>query len=421
MADHRDMARCLDKRVAVVGGGYAGLAAAVELVANGIKVDVFEASRTLGGRARSIEIAGMTVDNGSHILLGAYRETLRLMRQVGAPETSLQRHPLHIEIPNELRLIAPRLPSPFHLGWALLAAQGLSWTEKFAAMRFMRHQHHFHLDTDITVSTLLAEQPEKLRRTLWEPLCLAALNTPVATASAQIFLNVLRDSLAADRADSDLLLPAQPLSALFPEPAARFIEARGGRVFAGTRIASLTQHEGKFRLDDESIYDQVILAVAPQHLSKLILGLPELAPVVKQVEKFEWKSIVTCYLSYPETVCLPFPMVASGNVWFFDLGTMRGHHGLMAAVLSCPETRPDSAYFSSKLTRIIPNLPLHRWHRVITEKRATFACTPNLSRPTTQTALPGLWLAGDYVAGDYPATLEGAVRSGVAAARLIIK
>lgn len=410
------------QHVAIVGAGYAGLAAAVELAAQGIHSEVFEASRTLGGRARSIEMAGMTVDNGSHILLGAYRETLRLMRLVGAPETSLHRHPLHIENPNELRLVAPRLPAPLHMIWALLTAQGLSWKEKLAALRFMRHQqiHNFHLDTDMTVSALLAEQPEKLRRILWEPLCLAALNTPVATASAQIFLNVLRDSLAADNTASDLLLPSTPLSALFPDPAARFIEAHHGILHRKTRIETITRHNDKFRLDNHGLYDQVILAVAPWHLPKLIANLPELAPLIRQVASFEWKPIATCYLSYSKTTCLPFVMMATEDVWFFDMGTLRKQEGLIAAVLSCPEVEPlDVTYFSSRLSRILPDLPPPCWHRIITEKRATFATTPGMNRPTTRTALPGLWLAGDYVAGDYPATLEGAVRSGVAAAQAI--
>ena len=126
-------------RVAIIGAGYAGMACAAELAAAGISVDVFEASRTLGGRARGVEIGGITVDNGAHILVGAYRETLRLMRLVGAdPEALLTRHPLRLEYPGEFRLSAPRLPAPLHLAWGLLAARGLPFKEKPAAIRFMR-------------------------------------------------------------------------------------------------------------------------------------------------------------------------------------------------------------------------------------------------------------------------------------------
>lgn len=418
-------------RIAVVGAGYAGLAAAVELAAAGFPVEVFEASRSLGGRARAVTIEGITVDNGAHILVGAYRETLRLMRLVGAPEDALQRHPLHLEYPGEFRIAAPRLPAPLHLAWALLTARGLSWGEKLAAIGFMQDlkARRFRLDKDITAAELLAGQPERLRRYLWEPLCLAALNTPVTQASAQVFLNVLRDSLAAGRAASDLLLPAADFSALFPEPAARFIEAKGGAVRREARIGAIHRRDDGFWLDGHGPYDRIVVAVAPYHLPRLVADLPALAPLADQVSSFAWEPIVGAYLAYPDSVRLPFPMVgvAEGCAqWLFDFGALRGHHGVIAAVLSghgahealTPDQMAERIH--GEIARIVPGLPAPRWHRIIVEKRATFACTPDLRRPPTQTDLPGLVLAGDYVAGDYPATLEGSVRSGIAAARAIL-
>lgn len=419
-------------KIAVVGAGYAGLAAAVELAAAGFPVEVFEASRTLGGRARAVEIEGIRVDNGAHILVGAYRETLRLMRLVGAPEEALQRHPLHLEYPGEFRITAPRLPAPLHLAWALLAAKGLSWREKLAAIGFMQDMkaRRFRLERDITACQLLADQPERLRRYLWEPLCLAALNTPVAQASAQVFLNVLRDSLAAGRAASDLLLPATDFSSLLPEPAARFIEAKGGSVRRETRIGGIRrQNDGTFRLDGHGPYDRLVVAVAPYHLPRLVANLPELAPLADRVSSFAWEPIVGAYLAYPDSVGLPFPMVgvAEGCAqWLFDFGALRGHHGVIAAVLSghghheALSSEEIADRIHGEIARIVPGLPAPRWHRIIVEKRATFACTPDLPRPPTHTDLPGLVLAGDYVAGDYPATLEGSVRSGIAAARALL-
>jgi squalene-associated FAD-dependent desaturase len=418
-------------RIAVVGAGYAGLAAATELAAAGIAVDVFEASRTLGGRARVVEIEGLTLDNGAHILAGAYTETLRLMKLVGAPADGLLRLPLHLEFPGEFRLHAPHLPAPLHLGWALLTAQGLSWADKLAAIAFMRHQQRagFRLVTDITASSLIATQPEATRRFLWEPLCLAALNTAPDQASAQVFLNVLRDSLAADRAASDLLLPATDFSSLFPEPAARFVEKRGGRVKRGARIERIGRREAGFTLDDHDTYAQVILAVAPQHLPALVEELPELAPVIALLDRYVWEPIVTCYLAYPESVRLPQPMLGVMNgtaQWLFDRGQSHGQPGLIAAVISAsrrhreiqPQALADEIH--TEIAHIVPNLPAPNWNHVIAEKRATFACTPGVPRPLTLTSLPGLYLAGDYVASDYPATIEGAARSGVAAARLAL-
>jgi len=423
------------RRVAVIGAGYAGLAAAVTLAAAGIRTEVFEASRTLGGRARSIDIEGSTVDNGAHILIGAYGETLRLMRQVGVdPDHALQRHPLRLEYPGELSIAAPRLPAPLHLAWALLAAKGLTLAEKFAAIRFMRSVEAlgFRLPQDISAAQLLADhrQSERLRLYLWEPLCVAALNTEATQASAQVFLNVLRDSLAAERAASDLLLPAVDFSAMFPEPAARFVAAHGGEVHRGARIETVTRSADGYRLDAHGPYAQVVMAVAPYHLGKLIAALPELAALNAAVAAFAWEPIVTAYLSYASGVRLPFPMigVAQGHAqWLFDRGELCHQPGLIAAVISAHGRHADlsdavlAERIHGEIARAVPNLPPPLWSRVIIEKRATFSCTPNMKRPPCVTALPGVYLAGDYVASDYPATLESAVRSGVAAARSVIE
>lgn len=403
------------ERIAIIGAGWAGLACAVELADAGIAVEVFEAARTLGGRARAVEIEGLTLDNGAHILVGAYSETLRLMSKVGAGGTALKHIPLHLEYPGHIRISAPRLPAPLHLAWALLAARGFTFKEKFAAVRFMRalKKCHFRLPRDIAAKQLIANQPPRVRRFLWEPLCLAALNTPVAIASAQVFLNVLRDTLAAGRAASDLLLPATDLSSLFPEPAARFVEARGGKIHRSTRIRSL---------DELTHFEHRVVAVAPQHLAQLV---PEIAAGLD----FAWQPIATCYLQYPAHIRLPCPMagVAGGHAqWLFDRGALCRQSGLVAAVISgagpWQALGHDTlgAAIHAEVARLVPGLPPPSWARVIEEKRATFCCTPGLARPGTATSIPGVWLAGDYVAGDYPATLEGAVRSGVAAACSIL-
>jgi squalene-associated FAD-dependent desaturase len=441
-------------RVAVIGAGYAGLAAAVELADAGIPVDVFEASRTLGGRARAVELDGMHVDNGAHILVGAYRETLRLMHRVGAfalahksekvgagdtaIHAPLRRQPLHLEFPGHMRLSAPRLPAPLHLAWALLSAKGLSWREKLAAIAFMRAQQarEFQLPQDISAADLLAahRQPDRVRRFLWEPLCLAALNTPVAEASGQVFLNVLRDSLAAGRAASDLLLPTTDFSQLFPEPAARHIAQQGGQVLCGERITALERDTADawtlIGATRHGPYDQVILAVAPYHLPRLLSGHAQFAPLLDQITHLTWQPIATIYLQYPKGQHLAFPMLGfDGGIaqWIFDRGALCGQEGLIAAVISgvgAWQALNHAALAAQMHAEIahalpLPDKPSKSW--VIEEKRATFACTPALSRPPTATAYANIWLAGDYVAGDYPATLEGAIRSGIAAARCITK
>lgn len=424
----------MKKKVAIVGAGYAGMAAAVTLVDAGHDVTVFEASRTLGGRARKVELDGVTVDNGQHILIGAYRDTLTLMQKIGVDENqALLRLPLTLRYP-AFHLRAPRLPAPLHLALALLTADGLGWGEKLAAIRFMQwlKKRHFKLDADCTVAALLDAhaQPPALRRHIWEPLCIGALNTPSESASAQVFANVLRDSLAADRAASDLLIPRVNLSAMLAEPAARYVEGRGGGIRLSTAVASVVRSGQGYRLDTDpgSEYSHVIVAVAPYHLPRLLAELPELTALSEQVGSLAWEPIVTCYLRYPPDTRLPHTMLglADGNAhWFFDRGQLDGTDGLIAAVTSARGRHQAlgkdalAAAIDAELRTLHPPLPALLSSQVITEKRATFACTPGLSRPPTQTALSGLMLAGDYVASDYPATIEGAVRSGMAAARAV--
>ncbi|MBK7686842.1 MAG: FAD-dependent oxidoreductase [Rhodocyclaceae bacterium] len=442
------------QKIAVIGAGYAGMAAAATLAAEGKIVDVFETSRTLGGRARAVPLGDETLDNGQHILVGAYTETLRLMKIVGADPTKLlKRIPLRLEFPGEFLLVAPRLPAPLHLAFALLAARGITWREKFAAVRLMQglQRDKFRIQPDISVAQWLSDHPtaaaqgirkaplcagiegrlckadtahnDKLRKVMWEPLCIAALNTPVADASAQVLANVLRDSLASSRAASDFLLPQVDLSNLFPEPAAAFVEAHGGKIHRQHRVTNLRSVGNHWQIDDDQIYDQVILAVAPYHLAALV---PELA---RSVEHFAWEPIVTTYLSYPGHVRLPQAMLGISDgyaQWLFDRGTLCGQHGMIAAVISARGRHLDipmselERHIHAEIGRLIPDLPEPIKVQTITEKRATFSCVPNLQRPMLHTHLPGLFLAGDYVAGDYPATIEGAVRAGVAAALVVL-
>ncbi len=415
-------------KLAVIGAGWAGLAAAVELTAAGHQVEVFEASRVPGGRARAARIDGHTVDNGQHILIGAYTETLRLMRVVGAdPDALLRRTPLRFEFPGEFLMSAPRLPAPLHTAFALLLAQGLDLREKWAAICLMQglQASRFRVEPDISVSEWLERNktPPRQRRFLWEPLCIAALNTPADRASAQVLANVLRDSLAGSRSASDMLLPQVNLSALFPEPATQFVSRCGGTMHLGRRVNSIRRENDAWLIDDAGPFTQVVIAVAPYHLANLV---PSLAP---QAAHFEWEPIVTSYFTYPDTVRLPQAMLgvdAGLAQWLFDRGQLCGQHGLIAAVISARGRHLDLSTqqlergIHTEIAGLVAGLPAPLAVQTITEKRATFACLPNLHRPRSASGLPGLWLAGDYVAGDYPATIEGAVRSGVAAARKML-
>ena len=431
-------------RIAIIGGGWAGCAALVTAAKLGHAVDLYEAARTLGGRARSTQLEDKTLDNGQHILLGAYTATLDTIKLAGCdPENLFLRLPLSLVFPGAFALRAPTwLPAPLHLLAALCTAQGLTWADRWSAIRFMATQQlrNFKLPEDLSVARLLADarQTSNTLRYLWEPLCIAALNTPLEAASAQVFLNVLRDALTQTRAASDLLIPRTDLTTSFPALAQAFGEAHGARVFTGCAVKSLIQSGSSFSLQTQSnantpndAYDHVILAVAPQHASALLEPFASTATVRAQLAAFAYESITTCYLQYDAAAKLPAPMIGFAvspttlSQWAFDRGALDGHAGLIAVVVSASGNALDLGQ-AEIARRIATEVSVHLgqaqgtaplWTRVITEKRATFRCAPNLSRPTTHSGVSGLWLAGDYVESPYPATLEAAVRSGVAAAQ----
>ncbi len=276
-------------------------------------------------------------------------------------------------------------------------------------------QQGFRLAEDCSVSALLERHAQhgRIGHYLWKPLCVSALNTLPESASANVFLAVLRDTLAGDAEASDLILPKVDLSRLFPEPAAAWLRAKGAEVRCETTVRDLAALK--------SDYDAVILAVGPHQLKVL---LPDFAT------EFEYQPITTCYLQYEPKARLPFPMLglADGLVqWVFDRGVLTGEKGLFAAVISAQGDHQQmaqeelAATCHREIAAALPGLSAPQWSRVIAEKRATIAVAPGLRRPGIATGLPGVFLAGDYADPEYPPTLEAAVRSGIRAAEHALK
>lgn len=416
-------------RLAVIGAGWAGLAAAVEATGAGHEVTVYETTRQPGGRARTVQRAGETFDNGQHILIGAYVETLALMRRVGVdPQAVLTRLPLTMTLPDGSGLRLPPGPPaiafvrgvlgnrrwPLSHRWALLA-RALSWRLK-----------GFRCPPDLTMAALCAGLPPTVWSELLDPLCVAALNTPAAEASAQVFLWVLREALFSGPGAADLLLPSRPLGELLPDPACVWLQARGARLCMGHRVTALGRLDRGWSVDGEA-FDAIVVACSAVEAARL--ARPHAADWAQCADGLEHEPIVTVVVDVAgarlpaSMICLP-----EGPAQFaFDHGALGMRQGRFTFVVSGARAWTDAgldATVQATLAQARCALPAIAWpdprnaSAAFAERRATFRCTPALRRPAMAIA-PGLLAAGDYVDGPYPATLEGAVRSGLGAARML--
>ncbi|MBS0292822.1 MAG: FAD-dependent oxidoreductase [Proteobacteria bacterium] len=426
-------------RLAVVGAGWGGMAAAVQAAQTGHAVTVFEAGRTPGGRARAVpgtraDGSAVQLDNGQHILIGAYAECQRLMRTVGvAPEHALLRLPLTLVFADGQGLALPDAPPPWDALAGIARARGWSARERWALLaRAARWRlAGFACPPGTSVTDLCAGLPGRLLREFIDPLCVSALNTPAHEACGQVFLRVLRDSLFAGRGGSNLLLPRRDLGALFPEAAMHWLQARGHAVHLGRRVQQLAQgSDGRGWLLDGEAFDAVLLATGSNEAARLVAAADAPLKTTLQAwadtaQALRFSAIATVYAEQPGArgPLLARPMLAlrprAGRPaqFVFDRARLDGNMGLLAFVVSAFEggRAPLESEVLAQAAEDL-HLPGLRVVQTVVEKRATFACTPALARPPRRIA-PGLQACGDYVAGPYPATLEGAVLHGVAAAQ----
>ncbi len=408
-------------KIAVVGAGWAGLAAAVTATQAGHHATVFEATRALGGRARAL--SDPQFDNGQHILIGAYTETLKLMRTVGVDaDQTLLRLPLTLLFPDGGGLRLPALPAPFDAFIGIVQARGWGWGDKASLLRTALGWQlaRFQCRPAQSVAELCAPLTPRVVDELIDPLCVAALNTPAAQSSGQVFLRVIQDSLFGAPGGSNLLLPRADLGSLFPTPAARWLEQHGATVTPGHRVHSLQPQGAQWQVDGQ-LFDRVLLACPPWEAARLVAGSGVAAAAwLQQAQGLQFESIATVYARSNTRLAQPMLSLRGGPAQFvFDRGQLGGPPGMLAFVASASQG-DRQALEDAALAQGRTQLGLQHLHAVqtVVEKRATFACTPGLQRPAPHIA-PGLVACGDYVDGPYPATLEGAVRSGAAGVLLI--
>ncbi len=435
-------------KVLITGAGWAGLSCAIELTKAGHHATVVEASRVVGGRARALNVtlpdgSEAVLDNGQHILIGAYSETLRLMREVGVDlQAALHRIPLTLRFPDGDALQLPDWKNPpikgLDVAWGILQARGWSWADKLSLLRAaaMWRLKGFECSPHESVATLCLRLTTPVMQMLIEPLCVSALNTPADRASGQVFLRILRDSLFAappeglQMASSNLQLPRTDLGALFPQAAAAWLAQRGCQVITGQRLTSfesLSKNEHSTHIlcrldaDIDHKYDALVLATPPYETARLAQAAGY-AQWASTAQALQHEAIATVY-AYAQGARLPAPMMALKSSaaqpaqFVFDRGQLTGQHGLLAFVVSASQGSAqeiEQAVITQGREQL--GLPQLQAVQTIIDKRATFACTPGLQRPASQIA-PNIFACGDYIQGPYPSTLEGAIRSGIQVAQ----
>ncbi len=440
-----------DPDAIVIGAGFAGLSAAVRLVEHGARVTVFEARRHLGGRATAFRDpqAGEWVDNGQHLLLGCYRETLAFLRTIGARDRVALQPSLEVAFVDSdgrsSTLVCPTLPSPWHLLAGVFDWDALSFRDRLASLRLvgairlaveeLRGGRRRAASTGETVESWLVRngQTARIREMLWDPLAIAALNQNPQRAAAPYFSRVLAEMLATGAEGSAIVLPLVPLHEMFAEPARAWLEARGSRVVTGAPARVCIGADGSIqgvRAAGTIAHSKFVVAAVPWHaLPALFEGdTARLAPALDSAARTASSPIVTVNL-WTQGPLMRAPFVGlPGRVvqWVFDkraiLSRGASHLSLVSSAADDLEGWTNDAVIRRAIEEVSDALPELRASvivraNVVRERRATFSLAPGQpARPPTRTGIGGLFLAGDWIDTRLPGTIESAVRSGFAAA-----
>lgn len=436
-----------DADVIVIGGGFAGLSAACALADRGIRVLVLEARPALGGRATAFtdRETGERVDNGQHVLLGCYHETFAFLRRIGA-ESHVQLQPV-LTVPvvdrsgARSRLVCPPLPSPLHLVAGVMEWEALAWRDRLSVLRLRVPLRNARAHMSGRSDRLAASPGETVRQwlvrngqtprlveLLWEPLAVAALNQPIDRAAALPFTRVLAQMFGPDVRDSAIGLPLRPLDEVYAEPARAYLEARGSivRTNAVARVVTHANGVSHVAVRDETLRARTVICAAPWFAWPDIFvdRPPALAEVLAAAERTAASPIVTVNLWF-DRVVLDEPFVGlPGRTmqWVFEkriaFGERASHLSLVASGADASVARTNGELIENARREVVDALAgakdaTLRRATVVREKRATFSLAPGQPpRPTTQTPVPGLLLAGDWIDTGLPATIESAVVSG---------
>ena len=442
--------------VVVIGAGCAGLAAAVRLSSQGARVVVVEQAPRLGGRTSSFtdRESGERLDNGQHVLFGCYRETYELLRQIGTADRAPLQQTLALTIAGGPSgrghvLACPDQPTPWHLLLGLMMWDAVPFADRLA----VRHLSHVlssarrdgaeataaRVDASLTVAQWLHQQHQsaQMRRWLWDPLVFAALNQSPDEAAARPFVRVLAEMFGPRPEDSAIGLPRVPLDELIALPAVHTIESYGGVVMTKrpAKIAVTGERIAHVRVGDTIVRAPAVISAVPWHAFQALWDetIPaSLVDVATHAAAMKSSPIVTVNLWFDRDVMptsSPFVGLADGTVqWFFGRNALVGSGTHVSAVTSGAveilrlENDDVIARAEADARRALPGTHGAYLRRalVVREPRATFTLSPDAPpRSGAMTGLAGFVLAGDWTDTGLPATIEGAVRSGFAAARCV--
>jgi hydroxysqualene dehydroxylase len=433
----RERGKVASLNTVIIGAGWAGCAAALTLARAGAHVTVFEAAKIAGGRARRVEKDGRAFDNGQHLLLGAYERSLAMIHSLhGArvDEVIDQRSLALVAAPGNATQVAVRagnLPAPLHLLVAMLTAKGLSFAEKLRVCAWCAKTLYGNFDESqsatMTVAELIREQPRVARLWLWEPLCVAALNTPAERASACVFVEVLRRAFLGSKQASEMVIPRVDLTALLPDPALAEVTQLGGDVRLGVAVNSVESVDGKVKVSTragDEFFDHIIIATGPQHIERLFSLSPNLTEAYAKLFNLSYEPISTLHYEFlagvdPESS--PMLMLdGEPGQWLFTHRLAGGR--VRASVVISAHHRNESAedLLRDGLAQLRRSfaLPNPAWQQAVTEKRATYSCAPQQSAllKTLPKSIGNIHFAGDWCVPELPATLESAIIAGERAA-----
>ena len=416
---------------------------------------MIEARRRLGGRATAFRDtqSGEWVDNGQHLLLGCYRETLAFLGVVGASDRVARQSSLEVSFVDRVgrasTLACPVLPSPLHLLGGLLEWEALGGRDRLAAFNlvpalrlalaeFRGADRHAASPGETVENWLIRNgQTARLREMLWNPLAIAALNQSPATAAAPYFSRVLAEMLASGAAGSAIVLPLAPLHLMYAEPARAWLEARGSRVVAGSpaRVVIEDGQVSSVSAARESFAAPALISAVPWHaLPALFTGeIAPLAGLLDDASRTRASTIVTVNLwTEGRVLNAPFIGLPGRTIqWVFDkraiFGRAASHLSLVSSAADHLDKSSSDSIVRLAVEEVSDALPEMRENRivranVIRERRATFSLAPDQPpRPGVRTGIAGLFLAGDWIDTGLPGTIESAVRSGHAAAEAALR